>query len=127
MISNWKDKNIEVALGNLLRWGVILSSIVVIAGGIIYLFHHGSTSPDYTTFHGLLLPFHSMSEVWNGVMELRGEAIIQLGVILLIATPIARVAFSVVGFIWEKDLLYIFLTLLVLGIILTSMFLGVKG
>ncbi|HVT85953.1 MAG TPA: DUF1634 domain-containing protein [Chitinophagaceae bacterium] len=123
----WQDKDIEVALGNLLRWGVILSSIVVLIGGIIYLVHHGKTLPDYKTFLGLLQPYHSLSSVFSGVKELKGEAIIQLGVILLIATPVARIIFSIIGFIREKDILYIFIALIVLGIIITSMALGLKG
>ncbi|OQY95952.1 MAG: hypothetical protein B6D37_04120 [Sphingobacteriales bacterium UTBCD1] len=127
MKNYWQDKNIEVAIGNLLRWGVILSSLIVFTGGIIYLANTGGTVPDYKTFHGLLLPYHSFSEVLSGIKDLKGEAIIQLGVIFLIATPVARVAFSIIGFAWEKDILYIFLTLIVLCIIITSLALGVKG
>jgi uncharacterized membrane protein len=123
----WQDKDIEVAMGNLLRWGVILSSIVVLIGGIIYLIHLGGTSPDYKTFHGLLQPYHSLPEIFDGVKKLKGEAIVQLGVLLLIATPVARIIFSIIGFIREKDFLYIFIALIVLGIIITSMALGIKG
>lgn len=123
----WQDKDIEIALGNLLRWGVILSSVVVLIGGIIYLSHHGGTLPDYKTFLGLLQPYHSLSTIFSGVKELKGEAIVQLGVILLIATPVARIVFSIIGFIREKDILYIFIALIVLGIIIASLALGVKG
>jgi uncharacterized membrane protein len=127
MKNYWQDKDIEVALGNLLRWGVILSSVVVLFGGVIYLIHHGGALPDYKTFHGLLQPYHTLSDILSGVKEIKGEAIIQLGVILLIATPIARIVFSIIGFIREKDILYIFIALIVLGIIITSMALGLKG
>ena len=123
----WQDKDIEVALGNLLRWGVILSSVVVLVGGIIYLFNQGNTSPDYRTFHGLEQPYHSLSNVFAGIKDWKGEPIVQLGVILLIATPVARIVFSIIGFIREKDYLYILIALIVLGIIITSMILGIKG
>ncbi|MBS1919087.1 MAG: DUF1634 domain-containing protein [Bacteroidetes bacterium] len=127
MKNYWQDKDIEVTLGNLLRWGVMLSSIIVLIGGIIYLAHYGGTRPDYKTFHGLLEPYHSLATIFSGVKKLKGEAIIQLGVVILIATPVARIIFSIFGFIREKDILYIFIALIVLGIIVTSMSLGLKG
>lgn len=127
MKKNWQDKDIELVLGNLLRWGVIISSVVVLIGGIIYLAHHGSVVPDYKSFQGLLLPYHNLSNIFTGVMNLKGEAIIQLGVVLLIATPVARIIFSIIGFAREKDFLYIFISVIVLGIIISSIALGVKG
>lgn len=127
MKKDWQDKDIELALGNLLRWGVVLSSAVVLTGGIIYLVRHGGTFPDYKTFHGLLQPYHNLRNIFSGVAELKGQAIIQLGVVLLIATPVARIIFSIIGFIREKDLLYIFIALIVLGIIIISTVLGIKG
>lgn len=127
MNKDWQDKDIEIILGNILRWGVILSSVIVLIGGIIYLSHHGGSSPDYETFRGLLMPYHNLSNICDGILRLEGEAIVQLGVILLIATPIARIVFSIVGFIGEKDVLYIFIALLVLCIITASMLLGLKG
>lgn len=124
---HWQDKDVEAALGNLLRWGVILSSVIVLIGGIIYLWRNGTSIPDYHSFHGLLLPFHSLTDVIKGIANGKGQAIIQLGVVLLIATPIARIAFSIVGFIKEKDRLYILIASIVLAIIITSLLLGIKG
>ncbi|MGZ3959257.1 MAG: DUF1634 domain-containing protein, partial [Flavisolibacter sp.] len=71
--------------------------------------------------------FYSLPLVFTGVLHGRGAHIIQLGVLILIATPVARVAFSIFGFAEEGDRLYIAITLLVLIIILTSMFLGLKA
>ena len=65
--------------------------------------------------------------IWQGVLENRGMNIIQLGVVLLIATPIIRIVFSVIAFLLEKDYLYVFLTLIVLGIITYSMLGGLAG
>lgn len=123
----WQDKDIEAALGNLLRWGVIFSSIIVFTGGILYLWRHGSMQPDYHNFHGAQEPFHSTAEVIAGLLGGKGQAIIQTGVIFLIATPIMRIVFAIFGFAKEKDKLYIFIALLVLAIIMTSLALGVKG
>jgi uncharacterized membrane protein len=122
-----QDKDIEVFIGNLLRAGVIISSSIIIIGGIIYLFGQGGHLPDYQDFRGLSSSFHSLPEVLQGVLKGNGGSIIQLGVLVLIATPIARIVFSIFGFLQEKDRLYIFITLIVLVIIVSSMLFGLKG
>ncbi|OCX54503.1 hypothetical protein BEL04_09710 [Mucilaginibacter sp. PPCGB 2223] len=119
-----KDKDIQQLIGSLLRWGVLLSMIVVTIGGVIYLFRHGHNISDYSTFK--LQPDFTR-EVWpllQGVLAIKGRAIIQLGIMLLIATPIMRVLFSAIGFFLEKDYLYVAITVLVLAIIMFSMFGG---
>jgi uncharacterized membrane protein len=123
----WDDEKIEMILSNLLRWGVIVSSVVVLTGGIVYLLNNGNKVPQYHTFQGLLKPFHNLREVVNGTLKGKGQAIIQLGVAMLIATPVARIVFSIVGFAKEKDWLYIFISFIVLGIIVTSVVLGIKA
>lgn len=123
----WQDRDVEIVLGNLLRWGVIISSVVVLTGGIIFLLSNGNSIPDYHSFLGLVMPFHSLSAVLKGIAEGNGQAIIQAGIILLIATPIARILFSIIGFIRERDWLYILIASIVLAIIMTSMLLGIKA
>lgn len=123
----WQDTDIENIIGNLLRIGVIISSFTIIIGGIIFLWHHGKDSPDYNAFHGLTHSLDSFSGVLSGVLKGRGQDIIQLGVLLLIATPVARIMFSIFGFIEEKDRLYIVITIIVLLIIISSMLFGFKG
>lgn len=127
MKKNFADKDIEVIIGNLLRAGVIISSIIIIIGALIYLWQSGHEHPDYHKFEGMNNTYYSLSYVFNGVARFSGEHIIQLGVLILIATPVARIVFSVIGFIKENDSLYILITLLVLFIILGSIFLGVKA
>ncbi|HVZ56051.1 MAG TPA: DUF1634 domain-containing protein [Chitinophagaceae bacterium] len=123
----WADKDIEASLGSLLRGGVLLSSAIVLLGGVLYLLRRGGMEPEYHTFRGLYQPFHTLPEVWTGIWQGKGQAIIQAGVILLIATPIARIVFSIIGFARERDRLYILIALIVLGIIMTSLLLGIKG
>jgi len=106
---------------------VLLSMTVVAFGGIIYLYRHGHNVSDYSTFK--LQPDFTR-EGWpllQGVLAFKGRAIIQLGIILLIATPIMRVVFSAIGFFFEKDYLYVLITVLVLGVIMFSMFGGLAG
>ncbi len=121
------DKNIQIIIGNLLRAGVLISSAIIILGAIIYLWQSGHAQPDYHDFRGMNHTFHSLPHVLKGVAKLSGEHIIQLGVLILIATPIARIVFSIIGFIKERDRLYIVITLLVLLIILGSILGGIKA
>jgi len=121
------DKDIEVVIGNLLRAGVILSSAVIIIGAIIYLWQSGQDHHNYHRFEGMHTTYYSLSFVLHGVVKGSGEHIIQLGVLLLLATPVARIVFSIFGFIKERDTLYIVITLLVLFIIGSSIFLGINA
>ncbi len=121
------DKDIELTIGNLLRAGVILSSIVIITGAIIYLSQSGNDHHNYHRFEGMHNTYYSLSFVLHGVAKGSGEHIIQLGVLILLATPVARIVFSLFGFIKEKDTLYIVITLLVLCIIAGSVFIGLEA
>jgi len=121
MSNKWQDKDMQIIIGNLLRGGVLLSTTVVIAGGVVYLLRHGSELPDYKTFHSEPRTFRTVPGILQSVWGGRGRGIIQLGILILIATPVCRVGFSVVGYLLEKDYLYMAITLLVLGIILGSM------
>jgi len=111
----------EIVLGNLLRAGVLLSAAVVLWGACIYLFRHAHEAADYRIFRGEPSEFRSIPGVIRSVMNGRGRGLIQLGLLFLIATPIARVALSIVGFTIERDRLYVAFTLIVLAILLYSL------
>jgi uncharacterized membrane protein len=119
----WKDRRIEVILGNLLRTGVLISAAVVLSGGSVYLLRHAHQPADYRVFRGEPSEFRNIPGVVRSALKGRGQGLIQLGLLLLIATPIARVAFSVAGFALERDHMYVGFTLIVLVILLYS-FLG---
>lgn len=125
--AKWQDKDLENIIGNLLRAGVLLAMLIVVLGGILYLVRHGSTVPEYKTFHSQPAEFRTFTGILKSCMEGKGRGIIQLGILVLIATPIARVAFSIFGYLVEKDYLYMGITLLVLCIILSSMLGGLGG
>lgn len=118
----WNDQKIEILIGNLLRAGVLLSAGLVFCGAIIYLARHGSARPDYNAFHGEPSDLRTFSGIVHESSQLRGRGIIQLGLVLLIATPVARVAFSIWGFLAERDSMYAGFTALVLIILLYSLF-----
>ncbi len=117
----WRDRRMEVILGNLLRTGVMISAAVVLWGACIYLFRHWHEAADYRIFRGEPSDFRTIPGVIESVRGGHGRGWIQLGLLLLIATPIARVAFSIVGFSIERDRLYVGFTCVVLAILLYSL------
>nr|WP_082856054.1 DUF1634 domain-containing protein [Mucilaginibacter sp. L294] len=128
MIKNsFKDKDMQTVIGWVLRAGVFISMTIVFIGGVIYLYRHGHAIPNYHVFKGVPDFVHSAGGIINGIINLRGRAIIQAGIILLIATPIIRVIFSAIGFILEKDHLYTGITFIVLLVIVISALSGYAG
>ena len=117
----WTDERVEGVIGNLLRWGVILAAAVVLAGGAIHLFRYGATISDYRVFHGEPSDLRNVSGILKGAFSWNSRGLIQFGLLLLIATPVARVAFSVVAFALQKDRTYVVVTLIVLGVLLYSL------
>jgi uncharacterized membrane protein len=123
----FRDADMQVIIGWILRIGVIASMAIVIFGGVLFVYRHGHSIPNYNTFKGVPYFIHNTGGIFEGILNFKGQAIIQGGIILLIATPVIRVAFSAIGFILEKDYLYTFITVLVLLIILISMLTGQKS
>jgi len=122
MKGTYTDQRLDLTLGNLLRAGVILSASVVFTGALVFLLRHGESSPDYHVFRQGPPSFRLVSGIFRGVGGLSGRAIIQLGLLILIATPVGRVAFSIYAFLRERDRLYTAVTSMVLMLLLYSLF-----
>lgn len=122
----FKDKDMQLIIGWLLRIGVSASMLVVLFGGILYIYRHGHSHPDYKTFKGVPGFVHP-ANIIPSILQFKGQAMIQAGIILLIATPVLRVIFSAIGFILEKDRLYTVISIIVLLVILFSMLSGHAG
>jgi uncharacterized membrane protein len=114
----FRDADLEQVIGELLRYGVLASSLVVLAGGIVYLVRHGGQYPQYHSFRGEPDKMRKPVLMWEAVWRGEGRPLIQLGLLILVATPIARILFSFIGYLLEKDYLYAVLTVIVLGVIL---------
>ncbi len=129
--SGWTDERLEQVLGNLLRVGVLLAAAVVLAGGVVYLARYGGQNvsrsrvfqtnvsrpaeePELTSFFG----------IFRWAFQGHSRGIIQLGLLLLVATPIARVVFSAVAFVLERDRTYLLVTLFVLAVLIYSLVWG---
>src|SRR4051812_42126095 len=95
----WADQDIEILIGQLLRYGVVTASSIVLLGGITFLIQHGGmTMPSYRHFTGEGAGYTTFTGILSGALQLKAKGIIQLGVMVLIATPILRIVFSLIGF-----------------------------
>ena len=125
--ARWTDDEVDQFLGNLLRAGVIIASIVVMMGGVLYLAQHGLEIADRRVFQSEPAPLRSIGGIIRGVIGGQATAIVQLGLVLLIATPVARVAMSLVAFLLQRDRVYVFVTAIVLALLIFSLTGGVPG
>ncbi|WP_018465986.1 DUF1634 domain-containing protein [Calidithermus timidus] len=115
------DRTMEGLLGNLLRLGVLVAGAVVLAGGLLELASHGGERVDYSVFRGEPASLRSLVGILQGAEEVRPRHLIQLGLLLLVLTPVLRVALSVVLFARQRDGVFVGVTLWVLGVLLYSL------
>ena len=118
------DKMMDIAIAKMLRFGVILSAALVFFGGILYLRHPLLPAPGYSHFRGETTTFLGIAGVLRGAGRLDARSVIQLGILFLIATPVVRVAFCMVGFARQKDRLYVIISSSVLAILIYSLIRG---
>jgi uncharacterized membrane protein len=116
-----QDVRVQQAVGNLLRAGVLLAALVVLAGGVLFLLRHGGEVPDYRVFHGEPVDLRGFAGIVRDAFSGSGRGLVQLGLLLLVATPVARVAFTAIAFAYERDRTYVLVALLVLSLLLKSL------
>ena len=119
---------VDVAISNLLRGGVVISMAIVVIGLAFTFIHHPQYVRSKTALGGLtdaraVYP-HRIRDVATQVRDGRGQAIVMLGLLLLVATPLARVALSIVAFALERDRLYVTITAVVFVMLIVSFFIG---
>lgn len=107
----------DILLASVLRAGVLLSAIIVLCGGVLYLREYGLMTPDYGAFRGQPDDLRSIGGILSAAMRLSGRGLIELGLAVLIATPIARVVFSIAGFLARRDWRYVAISSLVLALL----------
>ncbi|HME11158.1 MAG TPA: DUF1634 domain-containing protein [Bryobacteraceae bacterium] len=117
-----EDQRLEIIVSNLLRAGVGASALLVIAGAAVYLSQHGAAVADYRTFHGEPAAYRSLAGLLSLQTLRQGRGLIQLGLVLLIFTPIARVALTLILFVVARDRIYVVVTTIVLATLLYSFF-----
>ncbi|BDI19178.1 hypothetical protein ANSO36C_49800 [Nostoc cf. commune SO-36] len=115
------EQQLEYLLSNLMKYGVLIASAVVLLGGILYLIHHGTEPAEYHFFRAEPLEFRSPVGVVKAVLSGSNRGIIQLGLLLLIATPIVRVFISLLAFLLQREFIYVIVTLLVMASLIYSL------
>ncbi|WP_017716575.1 DUF1634 domain-containing protein [Kamptonema formosum] len=115
------DRQLQLAIANLLKYGVILASATVFIGAVLYLIRHGAEPADYHIFRGEPSMFCSPTGVVSAVLSGSRRGIIQLGLLMLIATPVIRVIFSLITFLRQRDFTYVIVTSIVLSGLLYSL------
>lgn len=118
------EQNFERWIGNLLRTGLALAVLVVLAGGVAFFLTHGHAPADYRVFERQPIAYRTPKGIVKAAFHGDALAVIQLGLLLLIATPIARVTLSLGFFARTGDRLYVFVTLIVLIVLLGSVAAG---
>lgn len=119
------EERVEQVIGNLLRIGVILSALIVACGGVLYLMESGGQpKPQLHEFHAQPPQLRNPLDILRRAIALDPLGLIMLGLLILIATPVARVIFSVFAFALQRDYLYVGFTLIVLSVLLYSVFSG---
>jgi uncharacterized membrane protein len=119
------DAQMEAVMGRLLQAGVLLAAAVVVVGGVLYLHGHAGEQPNYRTFTARPIDLKHVGALLRGVGEGNSVAILEVGILLLVATPVARVIFAVAAFMAERDRLYVAISLTVLGVLLFGLLRGV--
>ncbi|MCS3532741.1 DUF1634 domain-containing protein [Chryseobacterium sp. JUb7] len=124
MKKNFTDVDLNRSVGNLLRLGVILSVATSLIG-FIKLFLEGFKMPKkYTSLNMGTSSEKVWGQFWDSLCKGEGMAIIQLGILLLIFTPLMRIIFALIGYLKEKDYVYVVISSIVLAIMAVSFFTG---
>jgi uncharacterized membrane protein len=116
------DLKMEIAISRMLRAGVSVAAVVVLVGWTLYLWQAHGVEPNYRNFHGIPSPADRLTPVFEGIRHLDSRSIIRLGMLLLIATPIMRVAYCIYSFASQKDKVYVLISSVVLTVLLYSFF-----
>ncbi len=120
----WSDHEVEQLIGRLLQIGVLAAALVAAIGGVFLLVQHGSAPALFSVFRGEPDELRSVAGIIRGTAALRSEALVQLGLVLLITTPIVRVAFTLVAFAVQRDRAYVVITAIVLVLLLYGLVFG---
>jgi len=124
MATRLSDHEVQQAIGGLLRLGVIIAAVVTCVGGALLLAQHGGDPVAHQTFQGEPAALESIVGIVRGALSFDGDAIAQFGLLLLIATPVARVAFTLVAFALQGDRKYVVITSIVLSLLVYALVFG---
>ena len=122
--TRWSDHEVEQLIGRLLQVGVLVAAVVVVAGAAMMLAQHGGAPVAFSSYSDTASPLYGLGGIVHGAMALDSMAIVQFGLVLLIATPVLRVALTLVAFVIQRDRMYVTLTAVVLALLLYGLVWG---
>jgi len=113
-------------IGNVLRLGVIVSASVIMLGIVLLVTEgRGLDLVRALVYYPNQVPHGtfdvSLSGLAHGLVAFEPFSVIELGVIVLLATPVSRVLISVFLFATAGDRTYVYITAGVLSLLLFSM------
>jgi uncharacterized membrane protein len=115
------EERLDRIIGRLLQAGVWLSAAVVAIGGVWLLAGSGESLPRYGHFRRPPVALRTPAGVLSSLAHPNPEALVQFGLLLLIATPVARVVLSLVAFAIRRDRVYVAITAVVLAVLAYSL------
>lgn len=125
MTGGWSQPRLYDAVSKVLRYGTIISAAVLALGLVVLLLNEPSQVPGTVQSmlsSGFGAPTLSPTALLSGLASGNPLNVLEVGTLVLLATPIARVAASVVLFLREKDITYVAITVLVLAMLLLAIF-----
>ncbi len=120
-MSKPSDQEVDLSVAAMLRIGITLAATVVLTGGAMLLWHSEGAAPNYTYFRSGDPALRNVAGILQGAIDLAPRSVIQLGLLLLIATPVARVMFCIIGFARQRSLLYVTVSTMVLAVLVYSL------
>ena len=119
--SAWTEERLDAAVSFVLRLGVNLAGALVLVGAAVFLYRHGHELPHYAVFRGEPSDLRTIGGIVRDAAAFSGRGLIQLGLLVLVATPVARVALSLTVFALQRDRTYVVVTLVVLVLLILSL------
>ncbi|HXH49753.1 MAG TPA: DUF1634 domain-containing protein [Terriglobia bacterium] len=115
-------RRMEKLIGVVLLTGVLASAAIVLFGGVLYMWRHGSTPVHYRIFRGEPSDLRSLSGIWDDFEHGSGRGAIQFGLMLLVGIQVIRVALTGFLFLLNQDKVFVVITFLVLALLSYALF-----
>ena len=116
------NKDMRIWISLILRTGVLVSALLLLAGGILFAFQHPGAVFSFKSFTGEPERLREAGSVFREALQFKSRSVIQMGILILIATPVLRVIFSFIEFLLHKDWIFVLITAVVITTLFYSLF-----
>ncbi len=115
-------RRMEKLIGLVLLAGVLASAVIVLFGGVLFMWRHGSTPVHYRIFRGEPSDLRNLAGIWKDFEHGSGRGAIQFGLMLLVGVQVIRVALTGVLFLLNRDKAFVVITFMVLTMLTYALF-----